>query len=50
MLILMAFDHISPFVSAEIAVLVHVLTRCVGVFFAYISVEGLIYTRNQKTI
>lgn len=48
MLILMVFDHISPFVSAETAALFHVLTRCVGVFFAYMSVEGLRYTRNQK--
>lgn len=48
MLVLMVFDHISPFVSVETAAVLHVLTRCVGAFFAYMSVEGLLYTRNQE--
>lgn len=48
MMFLMVLDHIQPFVSPEVAALFHVLTRCVGVFFAYMCVEGIRYTTNQE--
>uniref|UniRef100_UPI00403F7231 TraX family protein n=1 Tax=Candidatus Enterococcus willemsii TaxID=1857215 RepID=UPI00403F7231 len=48
MMALMVLDHISLFISTETAAIFHMLTRCVGVFFAYMSIEGLRYTRNQE--
>lgn len=38
---LMVLDHISYFVPPEWALIFHVITRCVGVFFGYMAVEGL---------
>ena len=43
---LMVLDHISYFVPPEWALIFHVITRCVGVFFGYMAVEGFNYTRN----
>ena len=37
---LMVLDHISYFVPPEWALIFHVITRCVGVFFGYMAVEG----------
>lgn len=48
MMFLMVLDHIHPFVSLEAAAFFHAITRCVGVFFAYMCVEGIRYTRNQE--
>ncbi|MGF1919536.1 TraX family protein [Enterococcus faecalis] len=43
---LMILDHISYFVPLEWVLIFHVITRCVGVFFGYMAVEGFKYTRN----
>ncbi|MGX7418642.1 TraX family protein [Carnobacterium gallinarum] len=48
MAFLMVFDHIGYFVSPEVQSIFHVLTRCVGVFFAYMAVEGFHYTHDRK--
>ena len=40
-------DHIPEFLSPEVAGLFHVLTRCVGVWFAYAAVESFLYTRSR---
>ena len=40
-------DHIPEFLSPEVAGLFHVLTRCVGVWFAYAAVESSLYTRSR---
>lgn len=51
MAFLMVFDHlqyIPGLLSQELIAVFHVLTRVVGVWFAYISVEGFLYTRNIK--
>lgn len=49
MAILMVLDHIGYFVPPEVGEIFHVLTRCVGVFFCYMAVEGFHYTRNRKS-
>lgn len=46
---LMVFDHlhiVPGLLSSEWVGIFHLLTRCVGVFFAYMLVEGFMYTRN----
>lgn len=43
---LMVLDHIAYFIPPELSLIFHVITRCVGVFFAYMAVEGVKYTRN----
>lgn len=43
---LMVLDHISYFIPPSWALFFHVITRCVGVFFGYMAVEGFKYTRN----
>jgi len=43
---LMVLDHITCFVPSEWALIFHVITRCVGVFFGYMAVEGFKHTRN----
>ncbi|MBP1046626.1 conjugal transfer protein TraX [Enterococcus sp. BWM-S5] len=45
---LMVLDHISFFVSDTTSIIFHIITRCVGVFFAYMIVEGFFHTRNRK--
>lgn len=45
---LMVLDHISFFVSDTTSIIFHIITRCVGVFFAYMIVEGFFHTRNRR--
>ncbi len=40
--------HITGIVSPLWEGIFHALTRCVGVWFAYMAMEGFIYTRNLK--
>ena len=50
MALLMVLDHI-PHIPGLIPStwegIFHVITRCVGVWFAYVAVEGFIYTRSR---
>lgn len=48
MMMLMVTDHIWPFISIESAAFFHIITRCVAVFFAYMSVEAITHTRNKN--
>lgn len=48
MLLIMVLDHIDYFIPSELALIFHVLTRCVGVWFGYMAVEGFIHTKNIK--
>ena len=51
MAILMVFDHIDHIpglLPIELAGVFHVLTRCVGVFFAFLAVDGFRYTHDRK--
>lgn len=51
MAILMVFDHIDHIpglLPIELAGIFHVLTRCVGVFFAFLAVDGFRYTHDRK--
>lgn len=41
-------DHVPNLISGELAMVFHVLTRCVAVWFAYMLVEGFRYTRSKK--
>lgn len=48
---LMVLDHlkiIPNFISDQLALVFHLVTRCVAVFFAYMLVEGYLHTRNVK--
>lgn len=50
MAFLMIFDHlhyIPGLVPIPLASMFHVITRCVGVWFAYLAVEGFLHTRNK---
>lgn len=40
-------DHIPNFISSDLALIFHVITRCVGVWFAYMAVEGFTHTRSK---
>ena len=40
--------HITGIVSPLWEVIFHALTRCVGVWFAYMAMKGFIHTRNLK--
>ena len=40
--------HITGIVSPLWEGIFHALTRCVGVWFAYMAMEGFIHTRNLK--
>ena len=40
-------DHIPGLLPAELSGLFHVLTRCVGTFFAYLAVEGFVHTHSR---
>ena len=50
MAILMVFDHL-PYIEGLVPIQfigpVHVITRCVGVWFAYMAVEGFVHTHNR---
>lgn len=51
MVILMVFDHIDHIpglLPIELAGVFHVLTHCVGVFFAFLAVDGFRYTHDRK--
>lgn len=48
MSLLMVLDHIAFFIPESWVLIFHVVTRVVGVWFAYIAVEGFMYTRNLK--
>ena len=50
MIILMVLDHISKIpnlVTPQLSLIFHLISRCVSVWFAYILVEGFLYTRNR---
>lgn len=50
MALLMVLDHIPHIhglVPSTWEGIFHVITRCVGVWFAYVAVEGFIYTRSK---
>ena len=49
-MVLMVFDHlhhIPGFLPPWWQEIFHVLTRCVGPFFAFMAVEGFLHTRNR---
>lgn len=45
---LMVLDHLAPLLPPQFVVPFNILTRCVGVFFGFMAVEGFHYTRNRK--
>ena len=45
---LMVLDHIDFFVSDNLNILFKILSRCVAVGFAYLVVDGFLYTKNLK--
>ncbi|HEL1986158.1 TPA: beta-carotene 15,15'-monooxygenase, partial [Streptococcus suis] len=48
---LMVLDHlkiIPDFIPDQLALVFHLATRCVAVFFAYMLVEGFLHTSNVK--
>lgn len=47
MLFLMVLDHIPYFVPYEVWLVFHLISRCVAVFFAYMAVEGFVYTKSR---
>lgn len=47
MMLLMVLDHIPKFVPPEYEMVFHVITRCVGVFFGFMLVEGFQHTSNK---
>lgn len=47
MAFLMVLDHIPYFVSPDLALFFHIMTRCVGVWFAYMAVEGFTHTSSK---
>ena len=50
MITLMILDHISKIpnlVTPQLSLIFHLISRCVSVWFAYILVEGFLYTRNR---
>lgn len=50
MAFLMVFDHLNyipGLVPGYLTSVFHVITRCVGVWFAYLAVEGFLHTRNK---
>ncbi|MFD2306556.1 TraX family protein [Enterococcus termitis] len=48
MMSLMVLDHLAPLLPPQFVVPFSILTRCVGVFFGFMAVEGFHYTRNRK--
>lgn len=47
MTLLMVLDHIPMFIPSELSLIFHAITRIVAVFFAYMIVEGMHYTKNK---
>lgn len=47
LMVLDHIDHIPGLLPAELSGLFHVLTRCVGTFFAYLAVEGFVHTHSR---
>ncbi|MGX7244062.1 TraX family protein [Enterococcus quebecensis] len=45
---LMALDHLVPLLPSQFGLPIHMMTRCVAVFFAFMAVEGFHYTKNRK--
>lgn len=45
---LMFLDHLTPLLPPQFSTPIHMLSRCVAVFFAFMAVEGLHYTRNRR--
>lgn len=48
MMSLMVLDHLAPLLPPQFVVPFNIATRCVGVFFGFMAVEGFHYTRNRK--
>ena len=48
LMVLDHLHHVPGLVSPEWADAFHVITRCVGVWFAYGAVEGVLYTSNMR--
>lgn len=48
MMSLMLLDHLVPLLPLQFGDPIHMITRCVAVFFAFMAVEGFHYTRNRK--
>lgn len=46
--LIMVLDHVGYFIPPNWTIAFHILTRMVGVGFAYFTVEGFLYTRNVK--
>lgn len=47
LMVLDHLDHIPGLLWPETAALFHALSRCVGVWFAYMAVEGFVHTRSR---
>ena len=45
---LMLLDHLVPLLPPQFRVPIHMVTRCVAVFFGFMAVEGVHYTKNRK--
>lgn len=45
---LMLLDHLAPLLPPQFGTPIHMLTRCVAVFFAFMAVEGFHYTSSRK--
>lgn len=48
MMSLMVLDHLAPLLPPQLVVPFNLITRCVGVFFGFMAVEGFHYTRSRK--
>lgn len=47
LMVLDHLDHIPGLLPPELSALFHAVTRCVGVWFAYLAVEGFLHTRSR---
>lgn len=48
LMVLDHLDHMPNFIPNKLALIFHVITRIVGVWFAYSAVEGVMHTHNLK--
>lgn len=48
LMVLDHLNHVPGLISSNLALIFHVLTRCVGVWFAYGAVEGVLYSHNIR--
>ncbi len=48
LVVFMIFDHVYMFLPPGIGNYAHIITRFVSVGFAYLAVEGFLYTRDAK--